>query len=157
MFYSLAIPRTVALQAPLSMGFPKQEYWSGFPFLSPRDLPNSGIEPVSTALAGRIFTTEQPGQQTLWICYLLWQRLNFPGSASGKEYACQCKRHRLDSWVGKIPCRKKWQTTPVHSCLDNPLDRGACDCGCRQPQAKGYWQQSEQYVHPELRVEHPSP
>ena len=62
MFYSLAIPRTVALQAPLSMGFPKQEYWSGFPFLSPRDLPNSGIEPVSTAMAGRIFTTEQPGQ-----------------------------------------------------------------------------------------------
>ena len=37
-------------QAPLSMGFPKQEYWSGLPFLSPGDLPNPGIEPVFPAL-----------------------------------------------------------------------------------------------------------
>ena len=38
---------TVARQAPLSMGFPKQEYWSGFPFPPPEDLPNSGTEPES--------------------------------------------------------------------------------------------------------------
>ena len=40
----------------------------------------------------------------------------FPGGASGKEPACQCwrhKRHGLDSWVGKIPWRRKWQPTPV--------------------------------------------
>ena len=41
---TLATPWTVALQAPLSMGFPKQEYWSGLPFPSPGDLPNPGIE-----------------------------------------------------------------------------------------------------------------
>ena len=41
---------TVALQAPLSMGFSKQEYWSGLPFPSPGDLPNPGIKPVSPAL-----------------------------------------------------------------------------------------------------------
>ena len=41
---------TVARQAPLSMGFPRQEYWSGLPFPSPGDLPNSGIEPRSPAL-----------------------------------------------------------------------------------------------------------
>ena len=40
---------TVAHQAPLSLGFPKQEYWSGLPLLSPGDLPNPGIEPVSPA------------------------------------------------------------------------------------------------------------
>ena len=45
-------PWTVALQAPLPMGFPRQEYWNGLPFLSPGDLPNPGIEPVSPALAG---------------------------------------------------------------------------------------------------------
>ena len=39
-------PETVAGQAPLSMGFSRQEYWSGLPFLPPGDLPNSGIEPV---------------------------------------------------------------------------------------------------------------
>ena len=43
-------PWTVAHQAPLSMGFPKQEYWSALPFLSPRDLPDTGIEPSSPAL-----------------------------------------------------------------------------------------------------------
>ena len=40
-------PRTVAGQAPLSMGFSRQEYWSGFPFPPPGDLPDPGIEPVS--------------------------------------------------------------------------------------------------------------
>ena len=41
---------------------------------------------------------------------------NRSGGASGKKSACQCrrrKRHRFDPWIGKIPWRKKWQTTPV--------------------------------------------
>ena len=49
---------TVTHQAPLSMGFSRQEYWSGLPFLPPGDLPDTGIEPavpVSPALAGRFF------------------------------------------------------------------------------------------------------
>ena len=53
---------TVAHQAPLSMGFSRQEYWSGLPLLLPGDLPNSGIEPASLtspALAGKFFTTCQ--------------------------------------------------------------------------------------------------
>ena len=52
----------MACQAPLSMGFPKQEYWSGLPFPSPGDLPNQGMEPVSPGLAGRFFTTQPPGK-----------------------------------------------------------------------------------------------
>ena len=47
-------------QAPLSMGFPRQEYWCGLPLPSPRNLPDSGIKPMSPALAGRFFTTEPP-------------------------------------------------------------------------------------------------
>ena len=43
-------PWTVARQAPLSMGFSRQEYWSGLPFPSPEDLPDQGIEPGSPAL-----------------------------------------------------------------------------------------------------------
>ena len=53
-------PWTVAHQAPLSMGFPRQEYWSEFPFPPPEDLPDPRIEPkslISTALRGRFFTT----------------------------------------------------------------------------------------------------
>ena len=56
---------TAACQAPLSMGFPRQEYWSGLPFPSPGDLSDPGIEPtspVSSAVAGRFFTTEPPGK-----------------------------------------------------------------------------------------------
>ena len=55
-------PWTVAHQGPLSIGFPRQEYWSGLPFLPPGDLPKAGIEPVSPALAGGFFTTELPGK-----------------------------------------------------------------------------------------------
>ena len=44
------------------MGFPRQEYWSGLLFPSPGDLPYRGIKPVSSALAGRFFTTEPPGK-----------------------------------------------------------------------------------------------
>ena len=44
------MPWTVARQAPLSMGFPKQEYWSGLPLSSPGDLPNPGVDPESPAL-----------------------------------------------------------------------------------------------------------
>ena len=47
-------------QAPLSLGFSRQEYWSGLPFPPPGDLPDPGIEPMSAALAGRFFTTEPP-------------------------------------------------------------------------------------------------
>ena len=46
---TLATPLTVALQAPLSMGFPRQEYWSGLPSPSPGDPPDPGIEPESSA------------------------------------------------------------------------------------------------------------
>ena len=58
----------VACQAPLSMEFSRQEYWSGLPFPSPGDLPHPGIEPVSPAspaLAGRFVTTEPPGRPHL--------------------------------------------------------------------------------------------
>ena len=51
-------PWTVAYQAPPSMGFSRQEYWSGLPFPSPGDLPDTEIEPVSPALAGGFFTAE---------------------------------------------------------------------------------------------------
>ena len=62
---NFATPWTAAHQAPLSMGFSRQEYWSGLPFPSPVDLPDSGIKPaslVSSALAGQFFTTVPPGK-----------------------------------------------------------------------------------------------
>ena len=54
-------PWTVAYQAPLSMGFSRQEYWSALPFPSPGDLPNPGIEPGSPALEADALTSKPPG------------------------------------------------------------------------------------------------
>ena len=52
----------IAHEAPLLMGFPRQEYWSGLPFPSPGDLPDPGIEPLLPPLAGVFFITEPPGR-----------------------------------------------------------------------------------------------
>ena len=57
-----ASPWIVAHQASVSMGFPRQEYWSRLPSLPPGDLPLPGIEPKSPALAGVFVTTEPPGK-----------------------------------------------------------------------------------------------
>ena len=54
----LVSPWSIARQAPLSMGFSRQEYWSGLPFLSPEDLPDPGIEPGSLALQADSLPTE---------------------------------------------------------------------------------------------------
>ena len=57
---TLVTPWTVAHQSPLSMGFPRQGYWSGLPFPTLGDLLDPGIKPTSPALAGGFFTTEAP-------------------------------------------------------------------------------------------------
>ena len=56
-------PWTVAYQASLSIGFSRQEYWSGLPFHSPVDLPNPGIEPVSPTFQADALPSEPPGKQ----------------------------------------------------------------------------------------------
>ena len=61
-----ATPWTIAHQAPLSMGFPRQEYWSGLPFSLPRALPDPGIEAETPALAGGFFTTAPPGKPSVF-------------------------------------------------------------------------------------------
>ena len=74
-----ATPWTVACHAPLSMGFSRQEYWSGVPFPSPGDLHHPGMEPVSLtspALAGRFFTTSAT-----------WEVLT-PGKPSNFFFGC---------------------------------------------------------------------
>ena len=60
-----AIPWTVVYQASLSMGFSRQEYWSGLPFPSPGDLPDPGIDPRSPALQADALPSEPPGNTPL--------------------------------------------------------------------------------------------
>ena len=67
---------TVACKAPLSMGLSRQEYWSGSPFFSLRDLSNPGIEPMSpdqtqvSCIAGRFFMPEPPGKSLYIYIYM---------------------------------------------------------------------------------------
>ena len=71
-----AAPWTLAHQALLSMGSSRQEYWSGLPFPSPRDLPNPGIKPTSPALTGGFFTTEPLGKPIfLYLFFLIFKIL----------------------------------------------------------------------------------
>ena len=67
---TLCHPWTIVCQAPLSMEFPRQEYWSGLPFPPTGDFPLPGIKPaspVSLALAGEFFTTEPPGKPQVYV------------------------------------------------------------------------------------------
>ena len=61
-----ATPWTVTCQSPLSIGFPRQEYWNGLLSPSPGAFPNPGKEPVSLVLAGRFFTAVPPGKPGAW-------------------------------------------------------------------------------------------
>ena len=67
-----ATPWTVAHQSPLSMGFSRQEYWSGFPFPPPGDLANPRIEPKSPALQADSFLSEPPGKLSFCLLRPKW-------------------------------------------------------------------------------------
>ena len=71
-----ATPWTVACQAPLSMGFSRQEYWSRLPFPSPGNLSNPGIEPRSSALQADTLTSEPPGKPKSSSNYLKKGKVN---------------------------------------------------------------------------------
>ena len=88
-----ATPWTVAHQAPLSMGFPRQEYWSGLPFSSPVSLPDSGIEPESSTLAGRFFTTEPPGKVFVsMVGCRLWGRTELDTTEVTQQQQQHCNK-----------------------------------------------------------------
>ena len=70
--HSFAAPWIVDDQAPLPMGFPRKEYWSGLPFPSPGDVPDPGIEPTSPATAGVFFTAEPPGKPLTTTAKLMY-------------------------------------------------------------------------------------
>ena len=93
-------PWTVAYQAPPSMGFSRQEYWSGLPFPSPGDLPDPGIEPGSPAFQADSLTSEPPGKPhwglagVLCLSSQLSQRAASP-APRGKAEQCWSCAHLL--------------------------------------------------------------
>ena len=111
---------TWTVQALPSMGFSRQEYWSGLPFPSSGRLPNPGIKPGSLHSRQMLYHLSLPkySNKTIeWLCLCLvgffkvmvrW-RMGLPRWLRGKESSW----HRFNPWLGKIPWRRKWKLTPV--------------------------------------------
>ena len=137
-------PQTIARQTPPSMGFPRQEYWSGLPFLSPGDLPDPGIEPGSPALEAEALPSEPPGKpqkkereaqtgKRLLFAFLLLSRSVVPDSVRPHRRQTTRLPRPWDS-PGKntgvgchflLQCRKvKSESEVAQSCLtlSDPLD-----------------------------------
>ena len=118
---------TVACQAYLSLGFPRQEYWNGLPCPPPEDLPDPGIEPesfMSPALGGRFFTNNATQETTHTFIYLYTGLLLW---LSGKESACNAGTARDVSLIpGSGRSSGGGHGNPLqYSCLENSMDRGA--------------------------------
>ena len=128
-----ATPWTVAHQAPLSMGFSRQEYWSGLPFPPQGELPNSEIESVSLAspaLAGEFFTLALPGKSlSIW---------NF---LTGKHYICDFKNQKRASHSFRRERTERGKQVKV-SLLQRSLSAlprfsgGRCEGHCAFPGSK---------------------
>ena len=104
-------PWTVAYQAPLSIGFSRQDYWSGLPFPSPGDLPNPGIEPMSPALQTGTLPSEPPGKLREVV-------KNPPAKAGDRGGTCSISGLGRSLRVGNSNLLQ-------YSCLGNPMHRGA--------------------------------
>ena len=118
-------PWTVAHQATLSVGFLRQEYWSGLPFSPPGDLPDLGITSLSPRLAGGFFTTEPPKKPVYkYACVYIRVFVCSPGGSDGKESAYN--EGELDLTPGSGRSHEEGHGNPLqYSCLENPTDRGA--------------------------------
>ena len=93
-------PWTVAYQAPPSMGFSRQECWSGLPFPSPGDLPDPGIEPGSPALQADALQSEPPGKLGhVKMGAGSWDLWCASWKASRHQVSRQCPRGTPQTWV----------------------------------------------------------
>ena len=102
-----ATPWTVAYQAPPSMGFSRQEYWSGLPFPSPGHLPHPGIETVSPADAllseppgkskKRVFLTRQKGPTPIVVVKILFNELVIPNALISRSSQKSKRQTQLGS------------------------------------------------------------
>ena len=137
-----ATPWIVNRQAPLSMGFSRQEYWSGLPFSSPVDLPHPGIEPVSPEICVDSLPSEPPRKPLIFTVFdvkftkhkmyhfKVYRRqwhptaVLLPGKSHGQRSLEGCNpwghyesdtTERLLSLFTFMHWRRKWQPTPVFS------------------------------------------
>ena len=122
---TLCDPMDCSLPGSSSMGFSRQEYWSGLPCPPPEDLRNPETEPtslMSPTLAGRFFTTNATWEA--YLCVYLYLYQGFPGGADSRQSACNAGNPVLIPGSGRSPGEEK--VNPLQcSCPKNPMDSGA--------------------------------
>ena len=101
MYKLFAIPWTLAHQTSQSMGFSRQEYWSGYPLLSPGDLSDPGIEPMSYALQANYHLGHQGSPLKYFMCELLCVHLvvEFLGHQFRSVQSLSCVQHFVTPWT----------------------------------------------------------
>ena len=123
-----AIPWTVGYQAPPSLGFSRQEYWSGLPFPSPGELHNPGIEPRPLVVEAQS-SNHWKGRELLVcdsevISCLFSRSEDFPGGSDGKASAYDAAGLGSIPGLGRSPGERNGNPLQ-YSCLENPRDGGA--------------------------------
>ena len=153
--YGLFAPLwTVACQAPLSLGFPRQEYWSGLPFPSPGELPHPRIEPTSPASPAlqvdSLPLSHQESQHGSQIWYVFKENVN-KELEEGKFLPVRCLkraggsfshpiRQRCPSRGKEAPEEKVWSRTGNPTCRGSWLERWEEDCKVRKEmEIRTYW------------------
>ena len=129
---------TRAHQAPLSVGFPRQEHCSGLPFTSPGDHADTGVQPALPTLAGKFLTTEPPGKPRIRIQFSSVRRRQWhptpvllPGKSHGQRSLEGCGRWGSDMterlhFRFSLSCIGEGNGNSLQcSCLENPRDGGA--------------------------------
>ena len=129
-------PWTFAHQVPLSMGFSRQEYWSGLPWPPPRDLPGPGIKTtslMSPALTGGFFTSSATWEAIIYHTHTYMSHMclrvfihtyGSPGGSVVKNLPANARDTGSIPRSGKIPGEVNGNPLQ-YSCLGNPVDRGA--------------------------------
>ena len=110
--------RTIAHQAPLSMEFSRQEYWSGLPFPPPGDLPDPGTEPTSLTsptFEGRFFTTSAPREALKYG----WQGTKTPQSPTATSEAFETQAGTRTCPL-HTPTPEGWASHPSHPSSSSP-------------------------------------
>ena len=140
---SLATRWTVAQQIPLSMRFPRQEYWSELWFPSPGDSPNLGIEPMSPAWQLDSLPVVYSGKELYHAFIIIISCIHSYFAPFCAIMLCKAslvvqmvKRPRFDSWVRKIPWKREWKPTPVFLPGESHGQRslvGYSPGGCKEP------------------------
>ena len=119
-------PWTVAQQGPLSMGFSRQEYWSGLPWPPPGDLPNPGIKPKCLALQADSLLSEPPGKHL----EEKWQRTKYMRDENARQliinHTWKVREKKSQHWQ---LLQLYWQHEDSSHCWLFLLPVWVCDCG----------------------------